>query len=123
VPATDLIILGAGPAGVGAAFRAAGAGRRVLVVERGQGPGGAAASFELDGIRVDHGSHRLHPTIPPRILDDLRGLLGDELQRRPRNGRIFLEGRWIRFPLRPADLARRLPPSFLLGAARDAATA
>ena len=120
--ATDLIILGAGPAGVGAAFRAAGAGRRVLVVERGQGPGGAAASFELDGIRVDHGSHRLHPTIQPRILDDLRGLLGDQLQRRPRNGRIFLEGRWIRFPLRPADLARRLPPSFLLGAASDAAT-
>src|SRR6266508_3663554 len=89
VPATDLLVLGAGPAG-----------------------GGAAGSFELDGIRVDHGSHRLHPAIEPRILADLRGLLGEELQRRPRNGRIFLEGRWIRFPLRPADLARRLPPSF-----------
>src|SRR6266545_3722788 len=109
VPATDLLVLGAGPAGVGAAFRAARAGHRVVVLERGQGPGGAAGSFELDGIRVDHGSHRLHPAIEPRILADLRGLLGEELQRRPRNGRIFLEGRWIRFPLRPADLARRLP--------------
>jgi protoporphyrinogen oxidase len=123
VPAADLLILGAGPAGVGAAFRAARAGHRVLVVERGQGPGGAAGSFELDGIRVDHGSHRLHPAIEPRILADLRGLLGEQLQRRPRNGRIFLEGRWIRFPLRPADLARRLPPWFLAAAARDAATA
>jgi protoporphyrinogen oxidase len=123
VPTADLLVLGAGPAGVGAAFRAARAGHRVMVVERGQGPGGAAGSFELDGIRVDHGSHRLHPTIEPRILADLRGLLGEELQRRPRNGRIFLEGRWIRFPLRPADLARRLPPSFAAGAARDAATA
>jgi len=123
VPAPDLIILGAGPAGVGAAFRAARAGHRVVVLERGQGPGGAAGSFELDGIRVDHGSHRLHPAIEPRILADLRGLLGEELQRRPRNGRIFLEGRWIRFPLRPADLARRLPPSFAAAAARDAATA
>jgi protoporphyrinogen oxidase len=117
-----LVILGAGPAGVGAAFRAARAGHRVVVVERGQGPGGAAGSFELDGIRVDHGSHRLHPATEPRVLADLRGLLGEELQRRPRNGRIFLEGRWIRFPLRPADLARRLPPSFAAGAARDAAT-
>src|SRR6266508_4164533 len=123
VPATDLLVLGAGPAGVGAAFRAARAGHRVVVLERGQGPGGAAGSFELDGIRVDHGSHRLHPAIEPRILADLRGLLGEELQRRPRNGRIFLEGRWIRFPLRPADLARRLPPSFAAAAARDAATA
>src|SRR6266508_185260 len=123
VRATDLLVLGAGPAGVGAAFRAARAGHRVVVLERGQGPGGAAGSFELDGIRVDHGSHRLHPAIEPRILADLRGLLGEELQRRPRNGRIFLEGRWIRFPLRPADLARRLPPSFAAAAARDAATA
>jgi len=119
----DLLVLGAGPAGVGAAWRAARAGHRVVVVERGSGPGGAAASFEVDGIRVDHGSHRLHRAIDPRILADLRGLLGQELQRRPRNGRIFLEGRWIRFPLRPADLLRRLPPSFAAAAARDAATA
>jgi protoporphyrinogen oxidase len=119
----DLIVLGAGPAGVGAAYRTARAGHKVVVLERAPGPGGAAASFELDGIRVDHGSHRLHPAIDPRILGDLRGLLGDELQRRPRNGRIWLEGRWIRFPLRPADLARRLPPSFAAAAAADAATA
>ena len=119
----DLVILGAGPAGVGAAYRTARAGHRVVVLERAPGPGGAAASFELDGIRVDHGSHRLHPAIDPRILGDLRGLLGDDLQRRPRNGRIHLEGRWIRFPLRPADLARRLPPSFAAGVAVDAATA
>jgi protoporphyrinogen oxidase len=123
MPRADLIILGAGPAGVGAAYRTARAGHRVVVLERAPGPGGAAASFELDGIRVDHGSHRLHPAIEPRILDDLRGLLGPELQRRPRNGRIFLEGRWIRFPLRPGDLVRRLPPSFAAGAAADAATA
>jgi len=123
VPRVDLAVLGAGPAGVGAAFRAARAGHRVVVLERGQGPGGAAASFELEGVRVDHGSHRLHQAIDPRILADLRGLLGEELQRRPRNGRIFLEGRWIRFPLRPADLVRHLPPSFAAAAARDAATA
>jgi protoporphyrinogen oxidase len=123
VPQVDLVVLGAGPAGVGAAYRAASAGHRVVVLERGQGPGGAAASFELEGVRVDHGSHRLHQAIDPRILADLRGLLGHELQRRPRNGRIFLEGRWIRFPLRPADLVRHLPPSFAAAAARDAATA
>ena len=56
-------------------------------------------------MRVNLGSHRLHPTVEPRILAELRALLGDDLQRRPRNGRIRLGGRWIAFPLRPLDLA------------------
>jgi protoporphyrinogen oxidase len=90
----------------------------VVVVERAPGPGGAAASLELDGIRVDHGSHRLHPAIEPRILEELRGLLGDELQRRPRNGRIHLEGRWIRFPLRPAGLGPTMCGRFYFPYAR-----
>jgi protoporphyrinogen oxidase len=116
----DLVVLGAGPAGLGAAWRAARAGLRVVVLERARHPGGMAASFEVDGVRVDHGSHRLHPSIDPRILADLRGLPGVELQRRRRNGRIRLEGRWLRFPLDPFDLLAHLPPRFALAAARDA---
>jgi len=123
VDAADVVVLGAGPAGVGAAYRAARAGHRVVVLERSTVPGGAAGSFEVAGIRVDHGSHRLHPSIDPPILAELRRLLGDELQERPRNGRIRLAGRWIAFPLRPGDLARRLPRDFALAAARDALTA
>jgi protoporphyrinogen oxidase len=119
----DLAVLGAGPAGVGAAYRAARRGLRVVVLERAAGPGGAAGSFEVGGLRVDHGSHRLHPSTDPAILAELRALLGDDLQRRRRNGRIRLEGRWIAFPLRPADLVRRLPPAFALAAARDAVVA
>jgi len=38
---------------------------------------------------------------------------------RPRHGRIRLQGRWIHFPLRPLDLALRLPPVFAAGAASD----
>ncbi len=122
-PPADLVILGAGPAGVGAAYRAARAGRRVTLLERADAPGGAAGSFTLAGMRVDHGSHRLHPSIDPGILADLRALLGDDLQRRPRNGRILLAGRWIAFPLRPLDLLTRLPPGFTLAALRDAVLA
>lgn len=117
----DLLVLGAGPAGLGAAYRAARAGRRVVVCERAGHVGGLASSFEVAGVRVDHGSHRLHPSTHPEILAELRSLLGDDLQLRRRNGRIRLEGRWIAFPLRTADLLRRLPPSFAVGAARDAA--
>jgi protoporphyrinogen oxidase len=95
----------------------------VVLLERADRVGGAAASVTVAGIRADLGSHRLHPTVEPRILGELRRLLGDDLQWRPRNGRIRLEGRWIAFPLRPADLVRRMPPAMALGAVRDAALA
>ena len=106
---------------MGAAQRAARAGWRVVLLERADRVGGAAGSITVAGIRADLGSHRLHPTIEPHILAELRRLLGDDLQWRPRNGRIRLAGRWIAFPLRPADLVRRMPPAMALGALRDAA--
>jgi protoporphyrinogen oxidase len=117
-----IVVLGAGPAGVGAAYRLRSLGRaRVTVLERGSGPGGNAASFALNGQRVDYGSHRLHPETAPPIMEDIRRLLGDDLLDRPRHGRIRLRGRWIHFPLKPLDLLLRVDPAFLLGAARDAA--
>jgi protoporphyrinogen oxidase len=116
----DLVVLGAGPAGLAAAWRAASTGRSVTVLERADRVGGLAASFDVAGVRVDHGSHRLHPATSPRVLADLRRLLGDDLQLRPRNGRLRMAGRWLGFPLRPADLVRTLPPSFLARVARDA---
>jgi len=120
---TEIVILGAGPAGLGAAYQLAKQRKaRVTVVEQRDTVGGAAGSFEVGGVRVDHGSHRLHPECDPAILADLRALLGDDLLLRPRHGRIRLRGRWIHFPLKPLDLLRRLPPGFVLGAAADAVT-
>ena len=115
-------VLGAGPAGLGAALLLARRGHDVTVLERAPAPGGLAASFEVAGVRVDHGSHRLHRSCPPEILDDLRAELGDDLQLRRRNGRIRLGGRWLAFPPSIGDLARRLPPRLTARLAADAAT-
>ena len=116
-----IVVLGAGPAGLGAALQLS---RRreftVTVVERQDSVGGNSGSFELDGQRVDYGSHRLHPTCAPEILDDIRAMLGEDLLDRPRHGRIRLRDRWVHFPLQPIDLALHLPPTFALGAMRDA---
>jgi protoporphyrinogen oxidase len=120
VESVDVVVLGAGPAGLAAAWRAATSGRSVLVLERAAAVGGMAASFEVAGVRVDHGSHRLHPATPPEVLGPLRQLLGEDLQTRPRHGRLRLYGRWVGFPLRPAELARTLPPGALARIGRDA---
>jgi protoporphyrinogen oxidase len=118
----DVVVLGGGPAGLAAAWRAARAGRSVLLLERAPAVGGMAASFEVAGVRVDTGSHRLHPATPAPVLSLLRDLLGDDLQTRPRNGRLHVYDRWVGFPLRPTELARTLPPKAVLRIGRDAAT-
>lgn len=115
-----VVILGAGPAGLGAAYQLTRLGlARATVLEAKDVVGGNAGSFELAGLPVDYGSHRLHPSCSPEVLRDIRALLGDDLLDRPRHGRIRLRGRWIHFPLKPVDLALRLPPSFALGAAAE----
>ena len=113
-------ILGAGPAGLGLAYRLARRGAfQVTVLERGESVGGNAGSFQLCGMRVDYGSHRLHPSCAPEILDDLKNMLGDGLLDRPRHGRIRIRNKWVHFPLKPLDLAVHLPPSFLAGVVTD----
>jgi protoporphyrinogen oxidase len=118
-----LLVLGSGPAGLAAAWQAARRGHAVTVLERADRVGGLAGSFEVSGVRVDHGSHRLHPATPPHLLAELRGLLGDDLQTRPRNGRLRVAGSWVGFPLRPAELLRALPPSTVARIGTEAATA
>lgn len=119
----DVVVVGAGPAGLVAAWHAARRGRRVLLVERADRPGGMAASFEVAGLRVDYGSHRLHPSIDPARLAELRELLGDDLQTRPRHGRLRFADRWVAFPLRTGDLLRRVEPATAAALAFDQATA
>lgn len=117
---TRVAILGGGPAGLGAAWQLAKQQKAdVVVIEQRDDVGGNAGSFELDGLSVDYGSHRLHPACKPRILEDLRHLLKDDLLDRPRHGRIRLRQRWIHFPLKPFDLLRNLPLSFASGVAMD----
>lgn len=115
-----IVILGAGPAGLGAAYQLTrNQLAHVTVIEKEAVTGGNARSFELAGIKVDYGSHRLHPSSDPEILSDIKELLADDFLVRPRHGRIRLSGRWIHFPLKPLDLALRLPPSFSMGVMGD----
>ena len=115
-----IVILGAGLSGLGAAWQLTRHGlAHVCVLERSAEVGGIAGSFELCGLPVDYGSHRLHPACDPQILGDLRMLLGNDLLTRPRHGRIRLVGRWVHFPLKASDLLTSLPWRFRIRIAGD----
>ena len=68
---TEIAIVGAGPAGLMAAWQAAEAGHEVSVYEKADTVGGMSGSFTIAGQRVDFGSHRLHPSTPPHLLQAL----------------------------------------------------
>lgn len=118
----DVLVVGGGPCGLAAAYAAAKRGLDVMLVESSATLGGMAASFSIGGQSVDYGSHRLHPSMSPRVRALIDELLGSDLQVRQRNGRLRVRGRWVAFPLRPMDMARSLPPSFVLDSVRDVAT-
>ncbi|MHA7776945.1 protoporphyrinogen/coproporphyrinogen oxidase [Roseibium sp. M-1] len=116
----EIVILGAGPAGIAAAYAIAASGKAgVRVVERAGRVGGNAGSFLEEGIWCDFGSHRLHPSTEPEILDKLKDLLGEDLLLRPRHGRIQLAGRWVHFPLKLGDALTSLPLPFALSLITD----
>lgn len=116
-----IAILGAGPAGLGLAHKLLDKFKdaEIIIFEKTSCVGGLAASFEKDELIFDYGSHRLHPATSPEILHDLKNLLGKELLDRPRNGRIRLLNKFVRFPLNPMDLAFNLPTSFVKGILTD----
>ena len=78
----EIIILGAGPAGLAAAHALTGQAR-VTVIERAPIAGGNSASFPVEGVICDYGSHRFHPAAEPEVLADVKALLGDDLLLRP----------------------------------------
>lgn len=103
------VVVGAGPAGLATAWQLQRDGHEARVLEASDHVGGMAGVREIAGVRVDLGSHRLHPSTPRWLLDELGQLV--ELQERPHNGRIRVGGRWVPFPLTPVGLVRGLPAS------------
>lgn len=106
-----IVILGAGVAGLAAAWRLSHVSPfRILLLEQAPYIGGLASTVDFAGMRVDLGSHRLHPGSLREVLDLLRHLLGTDLLQVPRRGQLRLHGRFIPYPPSPVGLVQALGP-------------
>jgi protoporphyrinogen oxidase len=106
-PGDHVVIVGAGPAGLTAAYLLAKEGTRVTALEADDVVGGLARTVEYRGYRFDIGGHRFFTKIPP-VEALWRELLGDELIKVPRLSRIHYRGRYFDYPLKAANALRGL---------------
>jgi len=76
-PTENVVIVGAGLAGLSAALRLAGAGRSVTVIERESVPGGRSGLLQNDGYNFDTG-----PTVltMPSLIEDAFNSVGEQMK-------------------------------------------
>jgi protoporphyrinogen oxidase len=104
------VVIGAGPAGLTAALRLAEAGWPPVVLEADAVVGGISRTVERDGWRFDIGGHRFFTKVGA-VQEMWHDLLPDgELLLRPRMSRIYYDGKFFDYPLRPANAFRNLGP-------------
>lgn len=98
-----VICIGAGPAGLTAAYRLSAAGAQVTVLERDpELMGGISRTEVYKGFRFDVGGHRFFSR--SKEIEALwEEILGDQLLTRQRKSRIFYHGKLFDYPLRPLN--------------------
>lgn len=105
--ARSVVIVGGGPAGLTAAYELGRLGLAAVVLEKGARVGGLARTENHRGFHFDMGGHRFFTKV--RQVDAIwREVLGAEFLRRPRLSRIYYNGRYVAYPLKPGNALRAL---------------
>lgn len=105
-----VVIIGAGPAGLTAAYELAKKGVTSTVLEADTVVGGISRTAQRDGWRFDLGGHRFFTKV--QRVDELwhEILEPDEILLRPRKSRIYYRGKFYDYPIKPLNALRNLGP-------------
>jgi len=97
-----IYILGAGPAGLAAAYALTKQGVPVVVVERDAKVGGLAKSIEYKGFILDFGPHRFYTKLAP-VLKLWDEVLGKEQVTVNRLTRIYYGRKYFSYPIKAVE--------------------
>ncbi|MEO9028734.1 MAG: NAD(P)/FAD-dependent oxidoreductase [Ktedonobacteraceae bacterium] len=110
-PQKHVVIMGAGPAGLTAAYELA-VHKQVGVTVLEKDPhyvGGISRTVEHDGYRFDIGGHRFFSK-STEVEDLWTEIMGDDLLVRPRLSRIIYQGKYFDYPLKAFNALFNLGP-------------
>ena len=101
-------IIGAGPAGLTAAYLLAKGNQEVVVFEKDpQYVGGISRTESYNGYHFDIGGHRFFSK-SKEVEDFWTEILGDEMLERPRSSRIYYNNHFFSYPLVAFEALRKL---------------
>ena len=98
----DVLIIGAGPAGLGAAYELTKHRVACRILEAQAYIGGHAKTVEFKGYHFDIGGHRFFSK-SAEINQLWREVLAEDFIRTPRLSRIYYNGRFFNYPLKPMN--------------------
>jgi protoporphyrinogen oxidase len=104
-----VVIIGAGPAGLAAGYELISRNIRPVILERDTIVGGIARTESYRDFCFDIGGHRFF-TKNEEINRLWEELLGDDFLKVNRLSRIFYQGKYFNYPLRPANALFNLGP-------------
>src|SRR5262245_8004653 len=106
---SSLLVIGAGPAGLTAAYEAVKLGLNPTLVESDSQVGGLSRTVNYRGYRLDIGGHRFFTKVP--MINDLwQEILGENFLVRPRLSRIYYDNHFFSYPLSAFDTLAGLGP-------------
>jgi protoporphyrinogen oxidase len=106
--AVPIAIIGAGPAGLTAAYLLAKQGEQVVVLEGDSHyVGGISKTVEYKGYRFDIGGHRFFSKAK-EVEDFWTEILPEDMLDRPRSSRIFYRKQFFSYPLKAFEALRKL---------------
>jgi UDP-galactopyranose mutase len=102
----DVVIIGAGPAGLTAAYELNRRGVTSTVLEATDMVGGISRTEERDGWRFDIGGHRFFTKVPEveRFWHEI--LPDEDFLQRPRMSRVYYQEKYFNYPIEIGDVIR-----------------
>ncbi|WP_243714058.1 NAD(P)/FAD-dependent oxidoreductase [Nostoc sp. 106C] len=102
-----VVIIGAGPAGLTAAYELIKHGIKSVVLEKADKVGGISRTEVYKDYRFDIGGHRFYTKVE-EVKQLWQEMLGEELVKVPRLSRIYYRGKFFNYPLSPFNALSNL---------------